>query len=227
MNYDLLQELLPLLTDYQRSTTTPSAAGFGAWLQMHAPTLPATPDYATARTAPNEHETVESLLTKLLTFVYRYVRGYARQALADTPLTSSDDFTYLIALYTGGPLTKSDIIARNIHEKATGTEVIKRLLKHGFITEEPHATDRRRKLLRITEAGRGLLFQVLGRMSQVAQMAAGNLTGPERHQLVHLLHKLDAFHYPVFAAHRPGSFPELVAAFFPDSAAGWQPSTLP
>ncbi|UYZ62184.1 MarR family winged helix-turn-helix transcriptional regulator [Hymenobacter weizhouensis] len=240
MKYTLLQQLLPLLEEYESrtgDTAESTPADFAAWLQQHKSTaaapasLAATPNPgptlpAGARVTPDQHETAESLITKLLTFVYRYVRGYARQALAGTPLVSFDDFTYLMTLYTAGPQTKSELMARNIHEKATGTEIIRRLQRNLFLTEEPHATDRRSKLLRITKAGQAMLFRVLGPMSQVAEMAAGNLTPAERQQLVLLLHKLDAFHYDIFAGSRPTSFEALVMTFF-QNAAGGKPSNRP
>jgi DNA-binding MarR family transcriptional regulator len=184
--------------------------------------LPAA-QHPAARTPASPYETNESVLTKLLTFVYRYVRGYTRQALADTPLVGFDDFIYLISLFAGGPGTRSELMLRNIHEKAAGTEIIRRLLRHDLATEGPDSTDRRRKILRISETGRTVLLGVMGRMSQVAQMSTGDLSAEELHQLVHLLHRLDAFHYPLFAGARTDSFAELVATHFPNVAPNWPP----
>ncbi|WP_046246733.1 MarR family winged helix-turn-helix transcriptional regulator [Hymenobacter terrenus] len=232
MNYTLLSELLPLLAQYQQTTEpeAQNAAGFAAWLHFQqTPVLADLPagHYPAARTPANPYETDASVLTKLLTFVYRYVRGYTRHALGGTPLVGFDDFIYLISLFAGGPGTRSELMLRNIHEKAAGTEVIRRLLRHELVTEGPHPTDRRRKVLQISETGRQILLGVMGRMSQVAQMATGDLTPAELQQLVHLLHRLDAFHYPIFAGSRPDSFTDLVAAHFPGVAPNWPPRNLP
>ncbi|MBC6988390.1 winged helix-turn-helix transcriptional regulator [Hymenobacter sp. BT491] len=224
--YDLLSDLLPLLGQYQEATPADrqGVQDFAEWVRQHAaPAAPANP-HAAARTPPSPYETEESVLVKLLTFMHRYVRGYVRLALADTPLVGFDDFSYLIALFAGGPRTRTELMTRNIHEKATGTEVIRRLLRHGLVSEGPHATDRRRKELRLSEAGRALLFSVTGRMSQVAQMGAGDLSPAERRELLHLLHRLDAFHFPVFAEARPASFAALMAEHFPDVQANWPPA---
>ncbi len=120
-------------------------------------------------------------------------------------------------------MSKTDVIARNVHEKASGTEVIKRLLAHGLVAEQAHATDRRSKLLTITEAGRGVLGQVFGRMDQAAQLIAGDLTPAERAQLLYLLQKLDAFHHPIYAGSRPASFDQLLHHLpaGPAPAASW------
>jgi DNA-binding MarR family transcriptional regulator len=229
MNYALLSDLLPLLAQYQQATAADAqnVGDFATWLQAQTgPPLAPAPlatKYPAARTPANPYETDESVLTKLLTFMYRYVRGYTRLALADTPLVGFDDFIYLIALFAGGPGTRSELMLRNIHEKAAGTEIIRRLLRHDLVTEGPHPTDRRRKVLRISETGRTVLLSVIGRMSQVAQMSTGDLTAEELHQLVHLLHRLDAFHYPLFAGARTESFAELVATHFPNTAPNWPP----
>ncbi|MBC8085591.1 MAG: winged helix-turn-helix transcriptional regulator [Hymenobacter sp.] len=232
MEYALLAELLPLLTQYQRAAGTQpqNVADFAAWLQRQtAVGLAEVPvaAYPAARTPASPYETDASVLTKLLTFVYRYVRGYTRQALADTPLVGFDDFIYLISLFAGGPGTRSELMLRNIHEKAAGTEIIRRLLRYELVSEGPHPTDRRRKMLQISKTGRQVLLGVMGRMSQVAQMATGDFTPVELQQLVHLLHRLDAFHYPIFAGTRSDSFAELVAAHFPDVTPNWPPRNAP
>ena len=223
MDYSFLRLLLPYLEDYQRQQTTaastPAAdaaqlAGFATWL--HQQLTPQQHLDAVARQDRRPGETYESQIAMYNTFLYRYARGYSRLALEDTPLVSFDDFTYLATVYGRGPLSKTELIQRNIHEKPAGTEVIKRLLKNELVQEENSPTDRRSKLLTITDSGKKLLFMLLARMSQVAEMSAGNLSPDERHQLVALLLKLDAFHNPIFLAPRANSLTELQARFFPN-----------
>ncbi|WP_310396750.1 hypothetical protein [Hymenobacter sp.] len=227
LRYALLQELLPLLAEFEAAR--PDAPGpdalraFLDWLPTQAQAAPGAPTYASARMAPNPYETPESLLGKLVTFMYRYVRGYIRLALADTPLVTFDDFTYLITLFTEGSFSKSELIARNIQEKATGTEVIRRLLKQQLVSEGPHASDRRRKVLQISPAGQALLLRVLPRMGQVAQLSAGNLSPAELTQLVQLLHKLDAFHHPIFAGSKADSFDGFMAKHLAERSQLWEP----
>jgi DNA-binding MarR family transcriptional regulator len=223
MDYSLLRLLLPYLEDYQhQQTATPSAptadttqlAGFATWL--HQQLTPQQHLDAVARQDRRPGETYESQIAMYNTFLYRYARNYSRLALEDTPLVSFDDFTYLATVYGRGPLSKTELIQRNIHEKPAGTEVIKRLLKNELVQEENSPTDRRSKLLTITDSGKKLLFVLLARMSQVAEMAAGNLSPDERHQLVALLLKLDSFHNPIFLAPRANTLAELQARFFPN-----------
>ncbi|GGF14662.1 MarR family winged helix-turn-helix transcriptional regulator [Hymenobacter cavernae] len=224
MNYAFFRQLLDLAETFeaQHPTGQPDdMAAFAAWLHARTAAPPdATP---VTRSAAKPGEFDESVISKLITFMYRYARSYLRLALEGSPLITSDDFAYLATVFGHQPLSKTEVIERNIHEKPTGTEIIKRLLKQGLIAEHAHETDGRRKLLTLTDSGRQVLFQLFGRMSQVAYMVAGNLEAAERRQLLYLLLKLDHFHHNIFAHDRSTTFEELIQSRFPDLPTGNKP----
>ena len=219
MTYSFIQTLLAAADEYERSLPTAalaSEAGFGQWLLARAGVSPeAAPEVR--RRPEKPFITPESEICTLLTIVYRYVRGHVRQALDGSPLTTFDDFTYLAALLEAEPgaLTKSELIEQNIQEKATGIEVIRRLLARDFVTQTPHPTDRRAKHLRLTHAGRGVLFAAFGPMGQVAQLSVSPLNPAEKQLLLRLLSKLDAFHHPLFLAGRAGARTDLSSRHAP------------
>ncbi|WP_400190780.1 MarR family winged helix-turn-helix transcriptional regulator [Hymenobacter sp. B81] len=212
MDYALLKQLLEQAEAFEQQRAAAGSpadlAAFAAWLygRVGAPPAPRGP----AAPADVPSMPPEAEISKLLIFLTRYARSYIRRGLAGTPLLTPDDFAYLATVMGHQPLSKTELIARNIHEKATGTEVIKRLLARGLVAEQPHHTDRRSKLLTLTEAGGAVLRQVFGRMGQAAQLVAGDLTAAERVQLLYLLQKLDAFHQPIFSGPRAESFEELL-----------------
>ncbi|UYZ59987.1 MarR family winged helix-turn-helix transcriptional regulator [Hymenobacter latericus] len=212
MDYSFLRQLLDKAEEFEQQNAAmgrpADLPGFAAWLygSVAAPPEPrgpaAPPDVASM---PAEAE-----IGKLIIFLNRYARSYIRLGLAGTPLLTPDDFAYLATVMGHQPLSKSELITKNIHEKATGTEVIKRLLARGLVAEQPHATDRRSKLLTLTQAGGEVLRQVFGPMNQASQLIAGNLTRAERVQLLYLLQKLDAFHQPIYAGPKAESLAELL-----------------
>lgn len=209
-----VQQLLGLVAEYQapkggrppRPLTLPA---FAAWL-MERVAPPATQAPPAGRRVRHEYETDESEIATLLALLSRYAKMYGRLALADSPLVTPDDFAYLATLHPHAPLTKAELIAHNAHEPTTGTQIIRRLLDRDLVREQPNTTDRRSKLLHLTDAGLQLLYPMYERMEQVAQLITGDLTKAEQHQLLHLLHKLDTFHYPVFSGSRPQSLAEVV-----------------
>ncbi|MBC7446471.1 MAG: MarR family transcriptional regulator [Hymenobacteraceae bacterium] len=221
MHYALLKLVLDQLEAFEQSRgttgTSPDLSSFAAWL--HARTA-AFPPMAAPAAAENENQeapplSAEAEIGRLLIFMNRYARSYIRLGLAGTPLLTPDDFAYLATVLGHQPVSKTALIAYNVHEKASGTEVIKRLLTRGLVTEQGHATDRRSKQLTVSAAGLEVLEYVFGRMEQAAQLIAGNLTSTERIQLLHLLHKLNAFHHPIYAGPRPESFEQLLQCLPP------------
>ena len=135
---------------------------------------------------------------KYIIYMSRYARFYSKQALENSMLATVDDFVYLAALLKFGSMTKTELIQYNIQEKAAGVEVIKRLLKNDFIGQTDHTTDRRSKLVSITEKGRQELFLVFDKMNKVSEVVGGNLTPHEKMLLLGLLKKLNDFHQPAF-----------------------------
>ncbi|OON68458.1 MarR family winged helix-turn-helix transcriptional regulator [Hymenobacter sp. CRA2] len=229
MDYSLVKQLVELAEEFHRDaspTADPAAelAEFSRWLQARTGAASSPRRQTVEREPSHPMETAASVIGKFVTFMYRYLRTYSRLALLNTPLITYDDFSYLAAVYGRGPLSKSELITRNIHEKPTGSEIIRRLLAAGLVQEAPHATDRRRKLLSLTDQGKRVLFEAFANMSQVAAMAAGNLTAAEQEQLAYLLTKLDAFHFPVFAAARPATLEEMRRKYFPHVPTDWRPT---
>ncbi|WP_324680207.1 hypothetical protein [Hymenobacter sp. GOD-10R] len=216
MNYAFLQRLLASVEEFEaqhKESPSDALADFAQWL--HVRTSPSSDLATVTREATQAAETLESRISKLITFLYRYARFYSRLALDGSVLFAFEDFSYLVTVNCYGPLSKTELIARNIHEKSSGTEVIKRLLKQALLTEQPHPSDRRRRELTLSSEGRRTLYQVFERMHQEAHMVAGNLDTIERHQLLYLLLKLDTFHYPVFSQNRAPTFESLIETHFP------------
>ncbi|OON69420.1 MarR family winged helix-turn-helix transcriptional regulator [Hymenobacter sp. CRA2] len=220
MDYSLLKQLLEQVEAFeqhqQASHGTPAdLPQFATWLHARMATVPAAASTPVPDEVHRSHETVEVQISKLVVFMNRYARVYSRLALAGSPLLTIDDFAYLASLHRKQPLSKTELITLNIHEKASGTEVIKRLLANGLIAEQAHTTDRRRKQLTVTAAGREVLGWVISRMMQASHMVVGDLNPEERQQLLYLLQRLDKFHLPIFLAPRPESFEELLEQWLP------------
>jgi MarR family transcriptional regulator, lower aerobic nicotinate degradation pathway regulator len=93
---------------------------------------------------------------------------------------------------------KMDLIERNIHEKSTGMEVLKRLIRNGMLAEFPNQEDKRSKLVALTEQGRAEVLRVLEGMQKLTTTVNGDLLPQEILTLNALLKKLDTFHWQRF-----------------------------
>jgi len=134
----------------------------------------------------------------LITLMFRYAKGYIKKALQESPIQALDEFTFLITLLTYDSLTKTELINKQILEKTSGVEVIKRLINQNMIREFADNQDKRSVRVAITDKGRVELGKVLPEMSKVSKIVVGNLTQPEVNTLAYLLKKLDFHHNDIF-----------------------------
>lgn len=190
--YEFLQNILKKLEQYELETGIDESldiSDFAQWLFVE------TRKRSSQEISINERYTG---LGELVNLMYRYAKLYTKKAMENTPLSSIDDFGYLINLWVYGAMTKTELIQRNIHEKPTGMEIIKRLLKQGFINQTNDPEDGRSHLVTITPEGTQLLLPLLSRMQRVETIAKGNLNEQETSTLLYLLRKLHVFHNNIY-----------------------------
>lgn len=134
----------------------------------------------------------------LITLMFRYAKGYIKKALHDSIIQTADEFAFLITLMTHESLTKTELINKQVMEKTSGVEVIKRLLGQKLIREFADEQDKRSVRVSITPKGKKELEKVLPDMVKVSRIVVGNLTEPEINTLSYLLKKLDFYHNDIF-----------------------------
>ncbi|MCZ4224806.1 MarR family winged helix-turn-helix transcriptional regulator [Pedobacter rhodius] len=152
------------------------------------------------RFGKNDEKTLEiayqldNNIGRLFVFMSRYAKLYIKKALEETPLLTAEDFTALAILMTHDKLSKTELIKHNLQEKTSGTEVIRRLISAGLVTQWNDAKDKRSKHIAITNEGRKLLYSVFADMNNVGKMITGKLSLAEKFTLQYLLQKLEDFH---------------------------------
>ncbi len=146
----------------------------------------------------NNNYDLEISIGKFVTFMVRYARNYTKKALENSLLTTTDDFVFLANIFYSNGISPTELITSHILEKTSGIEVIKRLSKNNLITQKNHATDKRSKVLVITELGKDVFFSSLSEMQKAAKIVGGKLSEEEKQQLFYLLEKLNNFHNPIY-----------------------------
>ncbi len=192
MNYALLQQLIADCAQYEQDNGQPAdMPQFARWLANKYDPLENVNMVSTAV----EGESTEVVIGRIVFFLTRYAKIYAKKALEGSVLSSIDEFIYLAALlhYQKG-LSKSELIRYNRHEKPTGMEIIRRLIALGLVAQAPSEMDKRSTVLAITEAGKAVVFPLFDKMSVVSKVIVGDLGAKEQLQLVALLEQLEHFH---------------------------------
>lgn len=151
----------------------------------------------------------ETVVARLVVVMNKYAKSYIKRALSGSPIQTGDEFVFLLFLLTFPSLTKTELINKNLLEKTSGIEIIKRLLKAGLVREFDDEQDRRSKRIALTDLGRAEVLKVLPKIHQVSFLVSGNLSANERKTLAYLLTKLDHYHHDIYKNDRFTEFDEL------------------
>ncbi|WP_294224432.1 MULTISPECIES: MarR family winged helix-turn-helix transcriptional regulator [Chryseobacterium] len=136
----------------------------------------------------------ENEICKQVLLLGRYSKQAIRRGLKDFPELANEEFTYLYRLKDEPNLTKMQLIERNGHEKQTGTQIIKRLLESGMVSEKNDEKDKRSKRLNLTAKGEKAFHQSVDRVNITSKFLSGQLDNKEKETLLGLLKKLNEFH---------------------------------
>ena len=145
-----------------------------------------------------EHPSSTRDISILIVLMNRYAKWYIKKVLRESNLQTPDEFSFLITLMTYDSLSKSELITKQVMEKTSGSEVIRRLIKRGLIVESADENDKRSIRVSITQSGREELLRILPLMSKVTKIVVGNLSSEEINTLSYLLKKLDYFHNDIY-----------------------------
>lgn len=112
----------------------------------------------------------EALLAKIMGRIVRLHQLYGRMALEGTGIGQFEEFALLNTIFQLKEPRKSDVIYATIYEMSTGTDLLNRLRKNGFITELADPADRRSKRVKITAKGEKVLQASFKRLTQLVNM---------------------------------------------------------
>ncbi len=202
-SYELVHELLNLVEKFEKENpqTEVSMQGFAGFLINHLSQSAPADNAVDVRFGEQADEAqklayqIDNSIARLFIYMSRYAKSYIKKALEGTPLQTAEDFTCLAILLTHEHMSKGDLINRNLQEKTSGTEVIRRLLSAGLVHQWNDDKDKRGKRIAITTDGKELLYKVFNEMNHVGKVVTGTLTLSEKLMMQHLLQKLESFHY--------------------------------
>ena len=150
----------------------------------------------------DEYRNATTDISILIVLMYHYAKGYIKKALRESYLQTPDEFSFLITLMTYDSLIKSELITKQVMEKTSGSEVIRRLRRRGLIVESADENDKRSIRVSITKSGREEILKILPLMGKVSEIVVGNLSAEEINTLSYLLKKLDYFHNDIYVNKR-------------------------
>lgn len=202
MRYQNLIEITHYLEEYeaQNSTKPFEMESFAYWLSEKVAKKPRSLSEVTVDISESiKQQSHDVQISILLGRMGKYARVYTKKILGHTKLSGLDDYGFMATLMFRESMTKSELTHHNLMESVTsGADIIKRLVKHGYVEEFDDEDDKRSRRVRITHLGKIKMFKIFEEMDTVSSIITGNLTGDEKLFLLHYLNKLDHLHKDIY-----------------------------
>ena len=118
------------------------------------------------------------------------VQSYAEESISELQMCGSD-FAVLEALLHKGPLAVNEIGKKVLLTSGSITVAVDRLETKGLVERRAHRSDRRARIVHLTNAGRKLITRIYAdHAADMERLAAASLTRTEREKLIRLLKKI-------------------------------------
>lgn len=199
MNYRLVKDVIDLVQEFESqnegsTSYDTSVEGFKNWISTNNNTIVNEPNWE----GKENGRSAESVINTMIVHLNRYAKSYSKSAIFGSNFSTQEDFIYLINLKAFGEMSKMDLIKKNVHEKPVGMQIINRLINQGWIEQRNSKTDKRSKVISISETGLQALGNQMDKIRQATSIVTGNLSQKEKMELIRLLNKLDDFHQPIY-----------------------------
>lgn len=139
--------------------------------------------------ATRKTETPGVHLWLVLMKAYRSLEARAMHSIGDTGLCYSD-FAVLEVLLHRGPLPVNTVGAKVALTSGSSTAAIDRLEKKGLVHRAPDASDRRTRIVHLTDKGKALIEAAFRKHAADMETVTASLSSAEKKTLVELLRKL-------------------------------------
>src|SRR5436190_9189819 len=120
----------------------------------------------------------------------RAAQAYAEKSVVELEMCGSD-FAVLEALLHKGPLPINEIGKKVLLTSGSITVAVDRLETKGLVERRAHGTDRRARIVHLTNSGRRLITRIYAdHAADMERLASASLTKAERKTLIGLLKKI-------------------------------------
>jgi MarR family transcriptional regulator, 2-MHQ and catechol-resistance regulon repressor len=120
---------------------------------------------------------------------FRSVEAHAHRHIAELDMCLSD-FGVLEVLLHKGPLNVQELGAKVLLTSGSMTAALDRLERRGLIDREEDAVDRRARVVRLTDAGEGLIREAFEDHKQAMELSVAGVARKDREMLIDLLRQL-------------------------------------
>jgi DNA-binding MarR family transcriptional regulator len=144
MKLRLLKDIIELIEEFQTSNDSEKIEDFTIWLNNKLFSLPHSESHSS-------HD--ELLIAFKIMLLNKELKKQTKSVLSESKISSIDEYSFLLHLDYQESFRKMELVELHNLEAPTGIEIIKRLIKNGFVDEFPDEEDKRAKRIKITKRG--------------------------------------------------------------------------
>lgn len=208
------EKILELLNYWQEyiGNHTPELSGFAQWLLDHKGKETEKKPQAEDGDyhSPSKHYILEeySLDDQITLFwgrLIRYTHLWSKKALQNLSIHSIEEYGLLKSVELLKSARKSDLVKYSLLESTTCFEMIKRLVRTGFLKESVDTQDKRSRRVALTSQGKKTISEADVQMKQLSALLMGDLNEEQKTELLLLLRQLNLFHENLYHSDRKPS----------------------
>ncbi len=218
-SYSEIKKLIDLWEEYEEVAERSSIHDFAEWILMQDKR-----SYNTSRqkrylsgsllfpeyTKYLKNQSQKSKILDMIARISRFHDFYLRKFLNDLPINTRLEYLFLYSVDVLGQVRKTDIIHLQLVEFTTGMDIIKRLINQGFLDEFPNTSDKRTRLLGITESGKILLKNATKKLQEEIDMFLSGIDENKWKKIIPVLEEIHDFHNEVYLKYNDKTDAELI-----------------
>ena len=219
--YNSIKKLIELWETYEFETDQQDLLNFAEWLTTklkEEPALNIRPKPSKKRAKNEEPENVmlfrnmeESI--RFLEYTSRISRlhdFYIKKFFNDLPINNRLEYLFLYTVSEKKEAKKTELINTHLVDYTTGMDTIKRLVNNGLLKEMPDESDKRAKLLEITQEGRQMLELSGKKMADEIHMFLACISMNKWKKTLSIFEEINEFHSVIYQAHNDKTPAELL-----------------
>lgn len=154
---------------------------------------PSLKEYFDKNTEQYNYQDHNSEASFLIWRLNKFLKNYTKSVFDTLQLNNQDEFAVLAHVDYLKECTKKTAVQDNLIDMSTGIDMIKRLINRGLLIDRPNPSDKRERLVRLSDKGRELLYKTYEGFNHVQNILV-SMSVEEKSQFVSTLKKLDVYH---------------------------------
>lgn len=135
---------------------------------------------------------------------------YVRKFFSDLPVNSRLEYLFLYTVSEKERAKKTELINIHFVDYTTGMDTIKRMIRNGLLEEAADETDKRAKLLKVTEEGRAVLLKAGKKLADEINMFLSCISMNKWKKTLPVFEEINEFHTGVYLSYNDKNAAELM-----------------